>query len=94
LTYAALELLRPLIDEKVFKFIAKTRFRMGDFLITPSARLKGDVRVNPLDVAKRLIMEAYEWGLLPERAAEIIHYEVVEEEDDENERVERVLKSI
>jgi hypothetical protein len=39
-------LLRPPIDEKVFEFVAKTRFRMGDFLVAPSGRLKGEVRVS------------------------------------------------
>ena len=38
LAYDALELLRPLIDEKVFAFVAKTRFRMGDFLVAPSGQ--------------------------------------------------------
>ena len=47
LAYDALELLRPLIDEKVFDFVAKTKFRMGDFLVAPSGRLKGEVRVSP-----------------------------------------------
>ena len=47
LTYDALELLRPIIDEKVFKFVAKTRFRMGDFLVAPSGKYKGEVRVAP-----------------------------------------------
>lgn len=47
LAYDALELLRPLIDDKVFGFVAKTRFRMGDFLVAPSGRLKGEVRVSP-----------------------------------------------
>ena len=46
LAYDALELLRPLIDEKVFAFVEKTRFRMGDFLVAPSGRLKGEVRVS------------------------------------------------
>jgi CRISP-associated protein Cas1 len=44
LAYDALELLRPLIDEKVFAFVGKTRFRMGDFLVAPSGRYKGEVR--------------------------------------------------
>ena len=44
LAYDSLELLRPLIDEKVFAFVGKTRFRMGDFLVAPSGRYKGEVR--------------------------------------------------
>ncbi len=44
LAYDALELLRPLIDERVFAFVGKTRFRMGDFLVAPSGRCKGEVR--------------------------------------------------
>jgi CRISP-associated protein Cas1 len=47
LAYDALELLRPLVDEKVFAFVAKTRFRMGDFLVAPSGKNKGEVRVAP-----------------------------------------------
>jgi CRISPR-associated protein Cas1 len=46
LAYDALELLRPIIDEKVFSFVGKTRFRMGDFLVSPSGRHKGEVRVS------------------------------------------------
>jgi CRISPR-associated protein Cas1 len=46
LAYDALELLRPLIDEKVFAFVANTRFRMGDFLVTPSGKYQGEVRVS------------------------------------------------
>ena len=46
LTYDALELLRPIIDEKVFKFVSKTRFRMGDFLVAPSGKYKGEVRAS------------------------------------------------
>jgi CRISPR-associated protein Cas1 len=46
LTHDALELLRPIIDEKVFNFVAKTRFRMGDFLVAPSGKYKGEVRVS------------------------------------------------
>jgi CRISPR-associated protein Cas1 len=44
LAYDALELLRPIIDEKVFAFVGKTRFRMGDFVVAPSGRYKGEVR--------------------------------------------------
>jgi CRISPR/Cas system-associated endonuclease Cas1 len=47
LAYDALELLRPIIDEKVFKFVASTRFRMGDFLVSPSGKYKGEIRVAP-----------------------------------------------
>ncbi len=47
LAYDAVELLRPLVDEKVFAFVAKTKFRMGDFLVAPSGKLKGEVRVSP-----------------------------------------------
>ena len=46
LAYDALELLRPVIDEKVFAFVAKTRFRMGDFLVAPSGKYQGEVRVS------------------------------------------------
>lgn len=46
MAYDALELLRPLIDEKVFAFVAKTRFRMGDFLVAPPGKYKGEVRVS------------------------------------------------
>lgn len=46
LTYDALELLRPIVDEKAFSFVAKTRFRMGDFLVAPSGKYKGEVRVS------------------------------------------------
>lgn len=47
LAYDTLELLRPVIDDKVFTFVTKTRFRMGDFLVAPSGRLRGEVRVSP-----------------------------------------------
>ncbi len=42
LVYDALELLRPLIDERVLGFVAKTRFRVGDFSVDE----RGIVRVN------------------------------------------------
>lgn len=47
LAYDALELLRPIIDEKVFTLVGKTRFRMGDFLVAPSGKYQGEVRVTP-----------------------------------------------
>ena len=46
LVYDALELLRPLIDERVFKFVGGAVFRMGDFVGTPSGPHKGEVRVS------------------------------------------------
>jgi CRISPR-associated protein Cas1 len=46
LAYDALELLRPLTDEKVFQFVAESRFRRGDFLVAPSGKYKGEVRVS------------------------------------------------
>ncbi len=36
LVYDAIEVLRPLIDEKVFAFVDGAIFRMGDFQVTPS----------------------------------------------------------
>jgi hypothetical protein len=47
LAYDALELLRPIIDEKVFDYVGKARFRMGDFLVAPSGKYAGEVRVAP-----------------------------------------------
>jgi hypothetical protein len=48
LTYDALELLRPIADEKVFDFVGKTRFRRGDFLVALSG--KSDVIFEPASI--------------------------------------------
>ncbi len=47
LVYDAIEVLRPLIDEKVFAFVNGAIFRMGDFQVTPSGPYRGEVRVSP-----------------------------------------------
>ena len=70
LVYDAIEVLRPLIDEKVFAFVDGAIFRIGDFQVTPSGPHRGEVRVSPelLNVfgpatclPAQVVEEAAEW---------------------------------
>ena len=70
LVYDAIEVSRPLIDEKVFAFVDAAIFRMGDFQVTPSGPYKGEVRVSPellkvygpaAYLPAQVIEEAAEW---------------------------------
>ena len=47
LVYDAIEVLRPLIDEKVFAFVDGAIFRMGDFQVTPSGPFRGRGSCEP-----------------------------------------------